>query len=108
MKTRSRLASPERLMKDVRRVLETPFWIEGLETDVFYERLHDDHDGSRQGRILVAMGRNGDAWVSVNGPSNVPTLRFRTFGGGGLSPRVRNALMVLAQAIKLDNEERPQ
>lgn len=61
MRIRKRLASPKRLMKDVHRVLETPFWIEGLETDVFYERLHDDHDGSHQGKIQVAMGRDGDA-----------------------------------------------
>ena len=33
--------------------------------------------------------------------------RFRTSGGGGHSLRVRNALMLLALAIKLDNEEDP-
>jgi len=36
------------------------------------------------------------------------TLRFRNTFGGGNSERVRIALMILALAIKLDNEERPQ
>lgn len=35
-------------------------------------------------------------------------LMFRSYDGGGKSQRVRNALMILALAIKLDNEEYPQ
>ncbi|MDP2934348.1 MAG: hypothetical protein Q8N59_01070 [bacterium] len=101
-----REVSPERLVKDVRRVLENPFWISGLETDKYYERLHDDHDGTYQGNIRVAIAQDGDIYVETDGKS---LLRFRMpFSGGGMSPRVRNALLILAYAIKLDNEKKPQ
>lgn len=46
--------------------------------------------------------------MSIDGLHPGATLRFRTFGGGGLSPRTRNALMILAEAIRRDKEERPQ
>lgn len=94
-------------MKDVRRVLETPFWIHDLKKNVSYERLHDDHDGERKGTIQVTFSDDGDAWISADLCYPGQMLRFRTFIGGGLSLRVRNALMVLAEAIRLDNEERP-
>lgn len=103
-----REVSQERLMKDVKRVLENPFWITDLKPEELYQRLHDDHDGSRDGKINVTFSGGGDAWVDIS-HSCPGSLRFRTeFGGGGMSPRVRNALMILAYAIKLDNEARPQ
>ena len=45
-----------------------------------------------------------DAWYE---PPNQPPLRFRT-GFGGMSPRARNALILVAEAIRLDNEQSPQ
>jgi hypothetical protein len=94
------------LVNDARRVLEHPFWIPGLETDKVYARLHDDHDGTFQGEIRVAISQDADTWVETDGKS---FLRFREpICGGGMSPRVRNALMILAYAIKLDNEKKPQ
>jgi hypothetical protein len=98
--------SQERLIKDAKRVLENSFWIPGLETKKFYERLHDDHDGTFEGRIMVVITEHGDIGVQTDGES---LLRFRVpIIGGGMSPRVRNALMILAFAIKLDNEKEPQ
>lgn len=97
--------SQERLIKDTRRVLENPFWIPGLDIKVFYERLHDDHDGTFKGKIIVCLDEHGDVYV---GTDKSPLLRFRNDFGGGMSLRVRNALMILAWAIKLDNEKRPQ
>jgi len=102
------LPSVERLIKDAHRVLENPFWIDEIEPDFSYERLHDDHDGTFEGKICVNFLSNGDAVISVVDIRHRPSsyLRFRTPGGGGKSPRTRNALMLLALAIKLDNEEK--
>lgn len=97
----------EKLVKDSRRVLESPFWIPELKTDTSYQRLHDDHDGTQEGRIMVSFLPGGDAVVVTDGRRRGEPLRFRTPGGGGTSLRVRNALMLLAWAIKLDNETCP-
>ncbi|MCX6795960.1 MAG: hypothetical protein NTW06_00490 [Candidatus Falkowbacteria bacterium] len=98
--------SLEELMKNVHRVLETPFWIPELSSETIYSRLHDDHDGTLEGRVSIEFNRHGDAWIDIDTRSG-PALRFRTLGGGGRSPRTRNALMLLALAMKLDNEEKP-
>lgn len=103
-----REVSLERLIKDAERVLNNPFWIPEIETNKLYARLHDDHDGTRKGSIGINFSIDGDAWVNIDPSETIGSLRFRTFYGGGQSPRVRNALMMLALAIKLDNEENPQ
>lgn len=95
-----------RLNKDALRVLNNPFWIAGLLTNVSYERIQDDHDGTKEGRLILQIGADGDVWFNTD--KHHTPMRFRSFGGGGQSRRVRNALMILALAIKLDNEERPQ
>lgn len=70
-------------------------------------------------------GRNGGSWLQVyvapdsdvhvmmqdwedmpNGmPEFLPSLRCRTYFGGGRNHRTHQALLWLAQAIRLDNEE---
>jgi hypothetical protein len=100
--------SRDRLVKDARRILENPFWIPDLKSDEYYLRLHDDHDGTYLGCINVSFDKAGDAWIITSKTHNGGSLRFRSFFGGGMSERVRNALMILAFAIKLDNEEKPQ
>jgi hypothetical protein len=100
-----REVSPDRLNKDARRVLEHPFWISELKTEEPYVRTHDDHDGTFKGKIRVTIDKMGDVWVGID---HLPSLRFRTPGGGGMSQRTRNALLILALAIKLDNEQIPQ
>lgn len=69
-------------------------------------RRHDDTDGEAgpEHEISVGISRDGDAWVLLPDRS----LRFRGDFGGGMSPRVRRALIVLAEAIRRDNEECPQ
>lgn len=99
------ILDPEILTKWSKRVLEYPFWIQGLGHEQ-YSRLQDDHDGTGRGRIQVSFDQMGDAWFSTD--LSPRGLRFRTHGGGGMSLRVRAALMILAYAIKLDNEDRPQ
>jgi len=100
--------SQERLCKDARRILEHPFYIPELETGLNYERLHDDHDGTFQGSLVVTIAQDDDIWVDIDRKHERDSLRFRNYFGGGMSLRVRNALMILALAIKLDNEECPQ
>jgi hypothetical protein len=91
----------------IRKLLETPFWPEELKTREPYFRTQDDCDGDLTEGIVVTVGPDGDVWVNVHCRAT-QTCRFRMpFVGGGMSPRVRNALLILAVAIKLDNEEHP-
>lgn len=70
-------------------------------------RLHDDHDGTYSGNLWVGIGPDGDTWVNVTN-ENPGALRFRNHFGGGDSPRVHNALLILAYAISMDNATKPQ
>jgi len=102
-----REVSTERLLKDVRRVLIYPFWIPTLKTMTVYSRLHDDNDGTERGRISVIVASDGDVHVTIDVRPGTD-LRYRMpMQGGGRSPRTRNALMILAEAIRLDNLENP-
>ncbi len=104
----AQVPSQERLNKDVLRVLNNFFWIPELSAEEAYTRIHDDCDGELDGIIEVAFSDQvGDIGVRTS-KSDRGYLRFRDGFGGGMSLRVRNALMILALAIKLDNEERPQ
>lgn len=88
--------------KEIKKLLETPFWISNLQTDTIYQRNHDDHDGRPQGGLKVIFDCNGDGYIGVD---RSPFLRFRTWFGGGNSQRTRTALMILAEAIRLDNQD---
>ncbi len=93
--------------KEIRKILETPLWIQDLKSQEVYSRRHDDCDGEDKGHIMVQFSPDGDAWVAVD--QVWPTLRFRNFSGGGQSLRTRNALVILAYAMKLDaDEDRPK
>ena len=91
--------------KTIQKILETPYWQPTLHPKTNYVRQHDDHDGKPKGGLCVFFDEFGDAYVSTDGH---PCLRFRQICGGGQSKRTRMALMILAEAIRLDNEERPQ
>ena len=52
----------------------------------------------------MQFGIDGDAWINTPGGR---MLRFRNCFGGSMSPRTHKALKILAEAIHLDNEERP-
>jgi len=88
-------------------LLESPFWPNGLEVDKLYTRIHDDCEGRTEEKISVGFSVDGDAWISTYA-HHAPMMRFRMpIIGGGNSPRTRNALLLLALAVKLDNEEKP-
>lgn len=101
--------TPEKAQSMVRSLLEDNFWLPQLRTRTIYERSHDDHDGTFFPKIRIIFSDDGDAWLgmSLTEPSGMPSTRFRTHAGGGSSLRVRNALLILAEAIRLDNEHRP-
>lgn len=89
----------------VRKLLDEGLpWPAELQANTVYERVQDDHDGTQEGKIKVGFTQDGDAWVTTD-KHRGPTLRFRTLLGGGNSVRVRNALVLLALAIHLENEE---
>ena len=92
--------------KDIAEILESPFWPKILDTKEMYSRVHDDSEGDKSQTLNVCFSQDGDAWLSSG--LLTTSLRFRTDFGGGNSLRTRNALLILAMAIKLDNEEFPQ
>lgn len=87
-------------MKQLRPYLECPVWPKEILTNEVYARQHDDTDGGQEGILSVQFSCDGDAWVRID---NSKPLRFRTFVGGGRSLRTRAALLVLAEAIRLDS-----
>lgn len=89
------------------KILKYPFWPDTLIPDFVYSRVHDDHDGEFSGILNVQIDRQGDVWISTD-QHFFPPMRFRTYGGGGMSQRTRNALLILAEAIRMDNEDHPQ
>ena len=95
---------PERA---VVRALTPNYWLASLDTMTAYTRRQDDTDGEcdHTHDLSVTIGRDGDCWVEAGGGR---LLRFRAYSGGGGSLRTRQALMVLAEAIRLDNEDSPQ
>lgn len=109
MVSRIRIPSPLSVSRALNTLLEGSYWLPSLTVRTGYSRRQDDTDGDRgpAQTLTVALGPDGDAWV-LQPPPNSPDFRFRTHAGGGQSPRVRNALLVLAEAIRRDNEDRPQ
>lgn len=79
-------------MKQTDEVLK-PRWPEGLEVVKRYCVSCDDEGDKAV--LCVVLGGDGDAHVSVSGPDG-----FGTGQGGGRHPKVRQALLWLAQAIK--------
>ena len=90
--------------EELRAVLEGCYWPEELEAEKYFFRTQDDCDGDLSSGIGVVVDAQGDVWVETVSKS-LESCRYRMpLIGGGMSPRVRNALVLLALAIKLDNE----
>lgn len=89
----------------VAQLLRSYFWLSTVQPNTRYKRLQDDHDGEFRGWLSITFGEDGDAWLSLDKED----ARFRMPGhGGGRSQHTRTALHILAEAIRLDNEESPQ
>lgn len=94
----------------IRQLLEDSFWLATLETGRTYQRYEDD---SPLGYLSLVFGGDGDGHIMViqeqDPNEHKMSMRFRMpMQGGGQSPRVRNALLILAEAIRLDNIDNPQ
>lgn len=70
-------------------------------------RTHDNCDGDTRQGISVTMDPMGDIYISVRPGSLARSVRFRTPGGGTMSPNVHTALSNVIDAIDLDNKMRP-
>ena len=100
-------------MSNQEKVFEAE-WPEGLEAGVNYVISCDDAcptEENRKFKIMISPG-DGDIHISMhdidlkeNRPDPFPSLRLRTYAGGGRHHRTRQALLWLAQAIKLDTDE---
>jgi hypothetical protein len=96
------------IQQSIDRLLENDFWIPSLAPNELYSRLHDDRDGDSEEKHQLRVYVAPDADLHVFIADSMESLRFRNYFGGGKSLRVRNALMVLAEAIRRDNDDRPQ
>ena len=95
------------IQRMARKVLETPFCPDGVSFSSNHFRTQDDCDGDYSSGVNVIVGPDGDAWIGATCELG-EMCRYRIpVIGGGRSPRVRNALLLLALAIDLDNEEDP-
>jgi hypothetical protein len=93
--------------EQIKEILEGHFWLPTLRTDENYFRTQDDCDGDLNEGIGVSVDQMGDVWVQAHvRPMNVCRYRMPMVGGGR-SHRVRNALLILAEAIRLDNADNP-
>lgn len=70
-------------------------------------RTHDDCDGDHTQGLEIVTDPMGDIYVCVHPGPFASSVRFRTWGGGGMSPNVHAALRALADAITLDNASTP-
>ncbi len=89
-----------------------PHWPDKLEQMKIY-RISCDDKGRNGGTFLqVIIASDGDVHISMQewedipdgNPSPFPSIRIRTYAGGGRNLRTRQALLWLAKAIELDNE----
>lgn len=87
-----------------------PNWPQGLEQNQTYELRCDDKGRNGGSWLRVFVANDGDVhlmmqdWEEVpNGePAPFPSIRCRNYFGGGRNERSHQALLWLAQAIRLD------
>lgn len=100
----------------IEELVMRPRWPEGLEARKVYRFQCDDCCPQEDTKdFTVVVSEDGDVWLGMleinekhtsqpyRNPS--PTVRCRTGIGGGRHRRTRQALLWLARAIQLDNEE---
>jgi len=94
--------------EQIDKVLSDFYWPPNLVAGHLYVTTHDDNEGDPlSGQLKVVFGPDGDGWIEITHKGRRPGggLRFRTFGGGGKYLKVRNALLLLAEAIRQEGED---
>ena len=88
--------------KQIDKVLSEPYWPPNLQTGQSYVTTHDDNDGDpKSGMLCVQFSVDGDAWIEIIGRG---PLRFRMMDGGGKFTKIRNAILLLSEAIRQDGD----
>ena len=90
--------------EEIKKILENPTWIDEIESNTLYQ-IEDDDSPSGEAFLQIVFSNDGDAWVHQISDPTFKSIRKRTHQGGGRDVRTRYALMILAYAMKLDNEE---
>ena len=97
------MASSEEVSKQIKGILESPFWLGEIKSNIVYQ-TEDDDSPPNEAWLQVVFSGDGDAWVAKITDSPIKSIRKRTYAGGGRDHRTRQALMILAYAMKLDAE----
>ncbi len=92
--------------RELHALLESPHGNLTREQDFVCQVQHDDTDGEDTGFLTLTAQRNGDIRMMVD-QRPCRSLRFRTMFGGGSHLIVRNALLLLALAIHLEENHTP-
>lgn len=94
--------------KNINAILGQPFFPKTLETRHNYTSSHDDNDGDPySGMIDVCITSDGDVHLKTF-HKGFGGLRFRTGLGGGRYPKTRNALLLLAEAIRQEGFDKKE
>lgn len=91
----------ETRQQQIKDILESSFWLDEIESTVVYQ-TEDDDSPPNEAWLQVVFSNDGDAWVAKITDSPIKSIRKRTHAGGGRDLRTRQALMILAYAMKLD------
>lgn len=97
-------------MKSIEKTVFDPEWPKALKQNTPYKVLCDDKGRNEGSWLKVFVAEDGDVHVSMQDwediprsePSPFPSIRVRTYSGGGRNQRVHQALLWLAEAIRLD------
>jgi hypothetical protein len=100
--------NPQKIEKRIIEILEGEWWLPLLNKENRFSRQPDDYGGMgiKRGILSISRSSNGDMNLCIDG-LKVDPLIFRNRGGGGKSLHTHKALQILALAIKLDQEEKP-
>lgn len=94
--------SRDLVQRDIQALLRAHFWPETLDPSKLYRIQGDDQDGRQDTNwIRIAFGDSGDVAL-IDEDTKVGFTIEPQYGGGGRFPLVRNALLIMAEAIRLD------
>lgn len=86
--------------KDIDNILNQTFFPKNCHTMTNYSTSHDDNDGdSYSGFMDMIILSDGDVCIKTH-HKGIGYLRFRTSVGGGRFQKIRNALLILSDAIR--------